>query len=185
VSASILKPEVGPQDHARGPDNAPVTLVEYGDYECPHCGRAHQVLEIVLAELGESVRFVFRNFPLSDAHPDAEPAAEAAESVAARAGEDAFWAMHDMLYENQDALSVDDLLGYAGAAGADPGDVAEDLSSHAMQARVRSDFRSGVRSGVNGTPTFFINGLRYDGDWSDADELTQALAEVAQAPRPS
>ena len=185
--SSTLKPVVGPEYHVRGRADAPVTLVEYGDYECSHCGRAYHVLDIVLAELGDAVRFVFRTFQLSDAHPDAEAAAEAAESVAARAGEDAFWQMHDMLYENQAALRVADLLGYAEAAGADPRDVADDLSSGAMRERVRRDFRSGARSGVNGTPTFFVNGVRFDGDWTDADSFTIALDEAARAsgPRPS
>jgi protein-disulfide isomerase len=173
--------DVGRDDHVRGPAHAPVTLVEYGDYQCDACGRAHGVLDAVLAELGSSVRFVFRNFPLIDAHSDAQMAAEAAESVAAHAGEEAFWAMHDILYENQDALDVDDLLGYAEAAGADPRVVADDLASGAMRPRVRADYRSGVRGGVRGTPTFFVNGRRFTGDWTDSDAFIAFLQDAMHA----
>jgi protein-disulfide isomerase len=168
-----------PGDHAVGPPEAQVTLVEYGDYECPYCGRANLVLQVVLAELGDSVRFVFRNFPLRDRHPRAAAAAEAAESVAAHAGDSAFWAMHAMLFENQDALEVDDLLAYADAAGAAEADVAADLSTGAMRGRVEADVRSGIEAGVSGTPTFFLNGRRFDGDWSDADAFTDALLAAA------
>jgi protein-disulfide isomerase len=180
MSQGILTPEVGPDDHAHGPADAPVTLVEYGDYECPHCGRAYRVLQQVLRELGDQVRFVFRNFPLSEIHPHAQAAAEAAESAAARGGEDAFWAMHDLIYENQDALQADDLIEYAAAADVDPEDVADDLANGAMSDRVRRDFRSGVRSGVNGTPTFFVNGRRFEGDWGDPDAFAAALQEIAR-----
>jgi protein-disulfide isomerase len=181
VSRRILHPDVGPTDHVRGRADAPVTLVEYGDYQCQQCGRAHYIVDIVLGELGDNVRYVFRNFPDSSVHPDAQMAAEAAESVAARAGEDAFWAMHDMLMENQDALSVDDLLAYAEAAGADSAAVAEDLSSGAARARVSDDRLSGERSGVPDTPTFFVNGVRFEGDWNDPDAFTLALDEAARA----
>ena len=171
--------DVGPEDHVRGPAHAPVTLVEYGDYQCEQCGRAYYVLNAILAELGSSVRFVFRNFPLIDAHSDAQMAAEAAESVGVHAGDDAFWAMHDILYENQDALEIDDLLGYAEAAGADPVVVADDLASGTMRARVRADYRSGVRGGV--PPTFFVNGRRFTGDWSDADAFIAFLQDAMHA----
>jgi len=171
----------GPADHYLGPADAPVVLVEYGDYQCPHCGRAHAVLQQVLAELGDAVRFIFRNFPLSESHPDADAAAEAAESVAAHGGNAAFWDMHDILYENQDALSVDDLLGYAAAAGVDAGAVADDLSSGAQRWRVRDDVRSGERSGVTGTPTFFVNGIRFEGDWSNPRAFAAALQDAAAA----
>jgi protein-disulfide isomerase len=172
---------VVPDDHVRGPAHAPVTLVEYGDYQCDACGRAYRVLDAVLAELGSSVRLVFRNFPLIDAHSEAQMAAEAAESVAAHAGDEAFWTMHDMLYENQDALEIDDLLGYAEASGADPEEVADDLASGAMRARVRTDYRSGVRAGVRGTPTFFVNGRRFTGDWTDADAFIAFLQDAMHA----
>ena len=180
MKQGTLTPPVGPDDHAHGPSNAPITLVEYGDYECPHCGRAYRVLQQVLRELGDDIRFVFRNFPLNEAHPHAGVAAEAAESVAARGGEDAFWAMHDLIYENQDALQPDDLIEYAGAADVNPADVADDLASGAFRDRVRRDFRNGMRSGVNGTPTFFVNGRRFEGDWTDPDAFVAALQNAAR-----
>ena len=180
MSTGILSVPVGPDDHFLGPADAPVTLLEYGDYECPHCGRAHEVLQTVLGKLGDEVRFIFRNFPLAEVHPHAQVAAEAAESVAAHGGNDAFWAMHDMLFENQDALEPDALLEYATAVGADPNVVAEDLSSGASTERVRKDFRSGVRSGVNGTPTFFVNGRRFDGNWGDPDAFAAALHQAVR-----
>jgi protein-disulfide isomerase len=179
--SSTLKPPVGPEDHSHGRSHAAIVLVEYGDYECPHCGRAYRVLQHVLQELGEDVRFVFRNFPLTEVHPHAEAAAEAAESVAVRGGEEAFWTMHDLIYENQDALQHDDLIEYAQAAGVGPLEVADDLASGAMRERVRRDFRSGGRSGVNGTPTFFVNGRRFDGNWSDPAAFAAALQEVLRA----
>jgi len=160
--------------HVIGPAAAPLMLVEYGDYECPACGRAYLVMQVVRAELGDALRFRFRNFPLPQ-HAHAMAAAEAAESVAAHAGDRAFWAMYRMLYENQDALEVDDLLGYADAAGANPERVAADLSTGAMRGRVEHDRRSGIEAGVAGTPAFFLNGRRFTGDWSDADAFTEAL----------
>ena len=164
-------------EHAFGPSDAPVTLIEYGDYACPQCARAYLVLEVVRAELGSSLHFVFRNFPL---RPHAVTAAEAAESVAAHEGETAFWQMHAMVCSNQDAIEIDDLLGYAEAAGADPLDVAEDLSTGAMRERVLSDVHRGIAEGVSATPTFFVNGRRFDGDWSNADAFTAALHAAAR-----
>jgi protein-disulfide isomerase len=166
-------------DHVLGPSTARVTLVEYGDYECPFCGRAYLVLQTVLSELGDSVRYVFRNLPLEDAHPHAMAAAAAAESVAERAGEAAFWRMHSTIFENQDALEIDDLLAYAEAAGADVEGVAADLASGAMRPRIERDIRLAERDGVRGTPAFFINGRRFDGDWNDADAFTDALRAAA------
>lgn len=175
MSDGMLAAPLGPEDHYEGRADAPVVVVEYGDYECPDCSRAHEVVQMVLAELGDEVRFVFRNFPIAQAHPQAEIAAEAAESVARHGGNDAFWAMHDLLFANQDALDEWDLLGYAEAAGVDPVAVADDLSDGSMRARVRADVRSGARSGVNGTPTFYVNGRRFDGNWSDPAAFTDAL----------
>jgi len=174
-----LRPDVSEDDHVLGPDDAAVTLVEYGDFQCPHCARAHRVLPKVLKRLDRRVRFVFRNFPLAESHPDAMHAAEAAESVAAHAGEDAFWRMHDLLYDHQrdsdDSLDDAHLVRYAGQARADPEVVALDLAAGEYEAVVKADFMSGVRSGVNGTPTFFINGQRFEGDWTSADAFTEAL----------
>ncbi|MEO5816723.1 MAG: DsbA family protein [Gemmatimonadaceae bacterium] len=167
-----LTPPVSEDDHSAGPADAPVTLVEYGDYQCPHCGLAHPRVKALQKRFGNRLRFVFRNFPLAEAHPEAMHAAEAAESVAASSGDDVFWKMHDLLFEHQqddlDALDDAHLARYAAEAGADAEQVERDLAGEKYEERVRADFMSGVRSGVNGTPTFFINGVRYDGDWSNA-----------------
>jgi protein-disulfide isomerase len=175
---SRLRPPVGADDHVLGPENAPATLVEYGDYECPHCGRAHPIVKRVLRKLGKDVRFVFRNFPLAEMHPHALGAAIAAEAAGLQ-GADAFWRMHDWVFEHQDALERDDLVGYAKHLGLDGARFARDLDRHEIEERVRSDFASGVRSGVNGTPTFFIDGVRYDESW-DEDTLAAALRAAAK-----
>ncbi len=174
---SVLIPPVGPEDHVRGPANAPITLVEYGDYECPDSGLAHLVLQQVFEDVGEHVRFVYRNFPGGETHPHAWAAATAAESVAARGGDDAFWTMHDLLFENQDALQHDDLIEYAAAAGVDPIAVSDDLAAGAKRERVERDLNSGKRSGVRRTPTFFVNGRKFEGDWTDPAALSDALQD--------
>lgn len=173
---SGLTPPVSDADHRAGPDDAPVTLVEYGDFECPHCGRAHPIVRDVRKRMGQRLRFVFRHFPLSQAHPHAMHAAEAAEAAG---DQGRFWEMHDVLFENQEALEDPDLIRYAQELGLDEARVGRELESGAHEKRVRAHFRSGVRSGVNGTPTFFINGVRYDGSW-DLEDLLEAL-EVAVA----
>jgi protein-disulfide isomerase len=159
------------RDHIQGPRSAPVTLVEYGDFECPYCGEAYGILKELHARVGEQVRLVFRNFPLTQVHPHAERAAEAAEAAAAQGR---FWPMHDMLYEHQAALGDDDLVAYAAQVGLDLDRFQVDLSQQAYFDRIREDFMSGVRSGVNGTPTFFVNGRRHDGSW-DLQSLTAAV----------
>jgi len=163
-----LKPPVSDRDHAQGPADAELTLVEYGDYECPHCGRAYPIVKAVQKRLGSRLRFVFRNFPLSNAHPHAQAAAEAAEAAGAQGQ---FWEMHDAIFENQGALETDDLLRYAEDLGLDVDRFASELDREVYGDRVRGDFRSGVRSGVNGTPTFFINGARFDGSWDESGLL--------------
>ena len=178
-----LRPPVHPSDHSLGNDDAPVTLVEYGDYQCPFCFRAHPIVQTLRERLGAELRFVFRNFPLSEIHPRALAAAEAAESVAAHAGEAAFWKMHDAIYVHQqdskDALDEAHLVKYAEEAGANRDLVQADLSRRMHVERVRADFVSGVRSGVNGTPTFFINGERFDDDWTDVELFANALEAAA------
>jgi protein-disulfide isomerase len=167
---------VGGRDHAGGPEDAAVTLVEYGDYQCPYCKRAYPIVKKIQEQLGARMRFVFRNFPLSEIHPHAQQAAEAAEAAAAQG---LFWEMHDALFEHQPALSDQHLADYAAAIGLDGTRFRWELSEHTHSARVREDFVSGVRSGVNGTPTFFINGYRHDGPW-DFAALKEALeAETA------
>jgi protein-disulfide isomerase len=175
MSPRLVTP-VNDADHVAGSAAAPITLVEYGDFECPHCGRAHPVLQHVQARMGQELRLVFRHFPLRESHPHAEHAAQATES-AGEQGE--FWAMHDQLFEHQDALEDEDLIGYAAAIGLDPDAVAEDLGAGTFQSRVQDDFMDGVRSGVNGTPTFFVNGHRYDGDWEDPAAFERALRGMA------
>jgi protein-disulfide isomerase len=178
ASTARLHVPVGESDHSLGPKTALVTLVEYGDYQCPFCGQAYPVVKELLERLGRQVRFVFRNFPLAEVHSHAEGAAEAAEAAAAQGK---FWAMHDMLYENQEALGGDDLVRYASALGLDESRFVGELTERVDAARVREDFMGGVRSGVNGTPTFFINGARHDGQF-DLDSLLGALqAQIAGA----
>jgi protein-disulfide isomerase len=165
---------VSERDHIRGPTTALVTLVEYGDYECPYCGEAFQVVEELQRALGDRLRFVFRHFPLAQVHPHAQDAAEAAEAAAAQGK---FWEMHDTLYTHQNALDEAHLVKYAVSLGVDPMLVLRALAEDAYLDRVREDFISGARSGVNGTPTFFIQGTRYDGRY-DFASLRGAL-EVA------
>lgn len=163
---SQLKPPIGPADHVQGPLDAGIVLVEYGDYECPYCGDAYPELKAVKEALGDALCFVFRNFPLRNAHPHAERAAEFAEAAATI---DRFWEMHDLLYENQQALDDGSLVGYATQLGFDRALVDAALAGNFAE-RVRRDFTGGVRSGVNGTPSLFINGERYDGP-RDAQSL--------------
>jgi protein-disulfide isomerase len=166
-----LTPPVGPGDHILGDSGASITLLEYGDYECPYCGRAHPVVKEVLGQMSAEVRFVFRHFPLAEMHPHALAAAEAAEAAGAQGK---FWEMHDMLYENQDALEPADLVGYAEALGLDTARFVRELAAHTHLGKVEAGFRTGVKSGVHGTPTFFIDGVRHDAGW-DAPTLLSAL----------
>ena len=169
---SHLTPPLGPRDHTQEPPGARVTLVEYGDFECPHCGAAYPVVKAIQQAMGSKLLFAYRQFPLTRIHPHAEHAAEMAEA----AGEHGkFWGMHDLLFEHQDALEDDELIAYARMLGIDPEWAAQALTEGRYEPRVRADFASGVRSGVNGTPTFFINGLRYEGG---ADTLLDALMEA-------
>src|SRR6186713_1842725 len=164
---------VSERDHAQGPSNAPLTLVEYGDYECPYCGRAYPIVKQLQGELGNKLRFVFRNFPLNTIHEHAGVAAQAAEAANAQGK---FWEMHDLLYEYQDELAGIDLNRYALKLGLEIYRFEADLSGEVYARKVRDDFRGGIRSGVNGTPTFFINGLRYNGPL-EYEALKTALDE--------
>lgn len=178
MSAGRLIPSVGPDDHAAGPEDAAVTLVEYGDFECPYCGMAYPIVKSLQRKLGRRLRLVYRNFPLREAHPHAQHAAEVAIAAGAQGK---FWVMHNALFEHQHALDDRALVGYASALGLDSARVERELDEGTHAPRVRSDFRSGVRSGVNGTPTFFVNGERYDGSWTDEGLFLRALREVADA----
>jgi protein-disulfide isomerase len=152
--------------------DAPVTLVEYADFECPHCGKAAPEIEAVLSANPELVRLVYRSFPLQSIHPNAVIAAEAAEAAGAQG---LFWEMHAMLFGHQGALDYDSLAWYARAIGLDFSRFDREMSSHVYLDDVRRDFRMGIRDGVNGTPTLFINGLRYDGP-RDRMALRAAIA---------
>jgi protein-disulfide isomerase len=167
---------VGSRDHTQGPATAPVTLVEYGDYECPYCGQAYPIVKELQQRMGDTMRFVFRNFPLTEIHPHAGLAAQAAEAAGDQGH---FWPMHDLLFEHQRALDLAHLARYGNQLGMDPVALGEALERGAFEARVEEDFLSGVRSGVNGTPTFFINGTRYDGTW-DLPHLSTAVERAAR-----
>jgi len=168
---SIVNSSENDREHALGRVGARVTLIEYGDFECPYCGAAYPIVKAAVARLGAKLRFVFRNFPLRELHPHAELAAEAAEAAGAQ---HRFWEMHDKLFENQRQLTPAALLGYAAQVVADPARWADDMQRRAFASRVQADLREGIRSGVNGTPSFFINGRRHEGPY-DEESLVEAL----------
>ena len=177
MTTELLSIPIDSSDHVYGPENAPITLVEYGDYECPYCGAAYPNVESARRRLGPRLRFGYRHFPLAEIHPHSLRAAEAAEAAGAQGQ---FWAMHALLFENQDALEDEDLVRYAGMVGIDVPRFVAELAEHTWEPRVREDFMTGVRSGVNGTPTFFVGGVRHD-DPLDADSLIAALQRSASA----
>src|SRR3989449_6119586 len=160
------------RDHIQGDPKAVLTLVEYGDYQCPFCGAAYPEVKKVQKEIGPKLRFVFRNFPLINVHEFATVAAETAEAAGAQGK---FWEMHDFLYEHQRTLGDHSVaLGYAKKLGLDTQRFERDISQHVYQKRIKDDFMGGVRSGVNGTPTFYVNGVRHDED-AVAKALIEAL----------
>lgn len=172
TTAALTVPDAK-RDHIQGPVDAPLMLLEYGDFECPYCGEAYPVVKAVQKKLGKRLCFAFRNFPLANMHPHAEHAAEAAEAAGAQGR---YWEMHDLLYENQEALDDESIAQYAAALGLDAPRLITEVQNAAYTARIREDFKSGARGGVNGTPTFFINGERYDG----APYLEELLAALKQ-----
>jgi protein-disulfide isomerase len=176
LNGSLLALPVSDRDHVQGPSAATVTLVEYGDYQCKHCHEAYLNLISVREIMGTRMRFVFRNFPISKAHPNAQLAAEAAEAAGAQGK---FWDMHDYLFEHRSHLEVPALVQYAQTVHLDVDRFQNDLQTRAFAARVREDVHSGVRSGVSTTPTFFINGVRHDGPW-DLQSLTTALVTASK-----
>src|ERR671933_2026973 len=165
------------RDHIRGPLEAPVTVVEYGDFECPYCGQAEPAVRELLRDFGD-VRYVWRHLPLDDVHPRARLAAEAAEAAAAQG---AFWEMHDLLLEHQDALGPRDLVGYAAQLGLDVERFTNDLREHVGAARVADDVDSADLSGVSGTPTFFVDGRRHYGAYDVATLSAAVRAAGARA----
>jgi protein-disulfide isomerase len=156
---STLKVAVDQHDHIHGDPDAPATLIEYGDYQCPHCGAAHPVVAQVLAHFGQRLRFVYRHFPLTQIHPLAEPAAEAAEFAGAHGR---FWDMHDGLFQNQDQMGLPLFVALTRALRLPEAALEEALRGHTYVPKIQRDFIGGVRSGVNGTPAFFIGGRRLD-----------------------
>ncbi|MFN2164919.1 MAG: Na+/H+ antiporter NhaA, partial [Anaerolineae bacterium] len=171
ADSPTLKPPVSDRDHIEGPADAPVTLVEYGDYECPHCRQVAPIIGQVQERFGDRLRYVFRHFPITTAHPNAQLAAEAAEAAGAQGK---FWEMHDQMFEYTGPLNRQQLVQFARELDLDVARFERDLDEHIHADRVREDFLSGVRSGANGTPAFFLNGVRYDGAW-DLDSL---IAEI-------
>ena len=170
---------VGSRDHVQGPATASVTLVEYGDFECPYCGAAYIIIKKIQELMDDELRFVFRHFPLTQTHPHAEAAAEASEAAGVQGK---FWEMHDLLYGNQGTLDSWHLAQFAHELGLNTRRFVRELEEGSHRARVREDFLSGVKSGVNGTPAFFINSVRYDGSW-DIEPLFAALKNAARRER--
>jgi protein-disulfide isomerase len=164
------------QDHVRGGEHAAITLVEFGDYECPGCGEAYLAIKRIESEMGDALRFVFRHFPYSRLHPHAELAAQASEAAGTQGW---FWEMHDLLFENQEALEFDDLVGYAKRLSLDLKQFRGDLKSEKYLERVRGDFRSGVQNGVFGTPAIFVNGIRHNSG-ADYETLSAAIARLRE-----
>lgn len=175
MTATRLVPPVGTGDHVCGPENPTVTLVEYGDYQCVFCRMVPAVLRAAGRQEGSIVRFAFRHFPLSAIHPHARLAAQAAEAAGSQGR---FWEMHDYLLMHQSALKHEDLVGHARALGLDVPRFAHELRAGTHAARVSRDYRSGVTSGVSATPTFFINGERYDGAWTDVPSFLRAIRDA-------
>jgi len=169
---------VSERDHSQGPATAAVTLVQYGDYECPYTRRSTWVVQALQQELGDQLRFVYRNFPLTEIHPHALHAALAAEAAAAQGK---FWEMHDYIFHHQHTLEDSDLEQFAGAVGLDLQQYRHDIADQRALARIEEDVAGGERSGVQGTPTFFINGVLYRGSW----ELDPLLAALQAASRPA
>jgi protein-disulfide isomerase len=153
---------IRPVDHLHGPEDASYTLVEYGDYECPDCGRLYVILRDLQRDIASRLKVVFRHYTLSGIHHRAQQAAEAAEAAGAQGK---FWEMHTLLFERQEALQTKDLIRYAGELALDVERFREELKKQTYRERVRSDFIAGVQNGVYGTPGLFLNGVRYDGDW--------------------
>jgi protein-disulfide isomerase len=177
---SKLTLPIAGRDHIQGPIDAPMVLLEYGDYECPYCGEAHYVVKALQKRLGHQLCFSFRNFPLVNSHPHAEHAAEAAEAADTQGK---FWEMHDVLFENQQALYDENIAEYFSALDLDADRLMRDVLADAHIERIREDLHAGSRAGVGGTPTFFINGVMYEGE-PDLEGLLEALsAKASQSTR--
>jgi protein-disulfide isomerase len=158
-------------DHVRGSIDAPISVVEYGDYECPYTGMAYPIVKEIMKKFNNKIYFVFRNFPLNSIHPHAQHAAEAAEVASAQ---DKFWQMHDYLFEHQKALDDNHLLQYAEKVGLDVNKFKKEISGHVYAPLIEGSLKSGIESGVQGTPTFFVNGERYEDSW-DLETFSSSL----------
>ncbi len=169
--AALLKVPVSNKDHIQGNNNARITLVEYGDFQCPYCGQAYPIIKRVQEHFGSQLRFVFRNFPLTEIHQFAEMAAETAEFAAKH---NRFWEMHDLLFENQANLGQDLLVELTQKLQLPVPDLMNSLQSSTFEEKIKQDFLGGVRSGVNGTPAFYINNVRFDESY-DYDNLVLAI----------
>ncbi|MES1221587.1 MAG: thioredoxin domain-containing protein [Bacteroidota bacterium] len=172
-----LHTKVSSTDQKQGNNNAGITFVEYGDYECPHCGDAYPVVKKLQRHFGDDLLFVFRNFPLGEIHPYAAEVACAAEAAGVQGK---FWPMHDLIFENQQTLSSRQLLNFGRVIGADIEKLARDMASDAIRDKIENDMQGGIRSGVNGTPTFFINSKRYDG-YHDFESLKEVMDKIVSA----
>ena len=166
--------KVTPTDHVQGSANAPIVLVEYGDYQCPYCGQAYYIVKNLQKKLGDKLQFVFRNFPLVDLHPNAYHAALAAETAAI---EDKFWEMHDILFENQRHLDDASLLSYIEKIGLNVAKFEKNFGSEAVGKKIEDDLESGQKAGVEGTPYFFVNGKLFEGNWTN-DEFLHYLEKL-------
>lgn len=171
---SQLIPPISERDHCQGSYAAQVTLVEYGDYQCPECRVAHFIIQLIRQRFGDQFRFIFRHFPQSDIHSEAYHAAEAAEAAASQ---NRFWEMHSHLLENQSNLTDSHLVEYAIALYLDVDQFLAEMTSDCHMARVQADIESGIQSGVNATPTFFINGIKYQGN-QNLEELIESLIKT-------
>jgi protein-disulfide isomerase len=178
VSSATLATPISEEDHTQGPADAPITLVQYGDYECPYTRLSRHSVHELQREFSDRLRFVFRHFPLAEIHPHARAASTAAEAAAQQTD---FWTMHEYLFEHQKALEDADLKRYALELGLDSDRFARDRTSPEVQSRIERDLTSGERSGVPGTPTFFVNGIRHDGGY-DLESLRSAIAARIDGP---
>ncbi|HEY5802082.1 MAG TPA: thioredoxin domain-containing protein [Lysobacter sp.] len=174
---STLKNPVGPDDHVQGNADAAVTLVEYGDYQCPYCGEAYPLVKQLQEAFASDLRFVFRNFPIAQLHPNAASAAATAEFAASKGR---FWEAHDALYEHQEELGAPLYVELVSRLGLDPAELRDAIQADAFDEKIRGDFNGGVRSGVNGTPSFFINSTRFDGP---IEAMREAIAELIAVAR--
>jgi protein-disulfide isomerase len=169
-----LNSPVNPSDHILGKSSSKVVLLEYGDFQCPYCSQADEVVTALLKKFPDDFAYIFRNFPLKELHPDALLAARAAEAAAVQGQ---YWPMHHMLFERQDTLEFEDLIEFAAELGLDVQQFIHDTEEGTCFEKIEDDIRSGTKSGVESTPTFFLNGVRYDGEW-DIENLSNEIEKI-------